>query len=41
MDWLEIIFFVTPLAFFGYEFLAFVHDLERRDKQSRRPPDAP
>jgi len=41
IDWSRLILMAIPLAWFGYQFVDFVRDLERRDKQSRRPPDAP
>ena len=40
MNWLHLILTIAPIAYFGYEFLAFVRDHDRRDERSRRPPDA-
>ena len=40
MDWIDLICWGVPIVYCGYRFIAFVRDLERRDKLSRRPPDA-
>jgi len=32
---------VIPLAWFGWQFIAFCRDVERRDKRLRGAPDSP